>query len=138
MPVALKDAVTGPPVTPATLLRHLGEPRAGGTMIVDVDEFDERSLMKAGTRMNPLEDGSPVDHRVHEVGLTSLTLRTLELGLVSWVFSLSVDATARWLREKLAKPKRFDVTTFQAEDEIAASASAIGAALGGSLAVTAS
>jgi 2-oxoglutarate ferredoxin oxidoreductase subunit alpha len=37
---------------------------------------------------------------------------------------------------ELAKHKRFGVRTFQAEDEIAASGSALGAAFGGSLAVT--
>jgi 2-oxoglutarate/2-oxoacid ferredoxin oxidoreductase subunit alpha len=39
---------------------------------------------------------------------------------------------------ELAKLKHFDVTTFQAEDEIAAMGSVVGAAFGGALAVTAS
>ncbi len=230
-------------MNPAALLKHIGALKPGGTVIVNVDEFDERALQKAGAMTNPLEDGSLVDFRVQEVGLTSLTLRTLEaeiadgdmtrkeaercknmlaLGLVSWMFSRPMDATEEWLREKfakrpvlaeanvkvlragrnygetteafaftyevpaaqlppgryrtisgnqalayglvaaaqraglplfagaypitpasdilheLAKLKHFDVTTFQAEDEIAAIASAIGAAFGGSLAVTAS
>lgn len=42
------------------------------------------------------------------------------------------------LLHALARHKRFGVTTFQAEDEIAAVCGAIGAAFGGSLAVTAS
>jgi len=169
---------------------------------------------------------------VHEVGLTSLTLRALEddissgaiskkdaarcknmlaLGLVSFMFSHPTKATEDWLTQKfaskpelaqanikalragvnygdtteaftftyevgkaelppgryrtisgnqatglplflgsypitpatdilheLAKLKHFGVTTFQAEDEIAAMGSTIGAAFGGSLAVTTS
>src|SRR5262249_48328465 len=39
---------------------------------------------------------------------------------------------------ELAKSRRFNVTTFQAEDEIAAVAAAIGASFGGALGVTAS
>ena len=39
---------------------------------------------------------------------------------------------------ELAKLKQFDVRTFQAEDEIAAMSSTIGAAFGGAMAVTTS
>jgi len=45
---------------------------------------------------------------------------------------------ASGLLHELAKHKRFGVTTFQAEDEIAAVCAAIGAAFGGALAVSAS
>jgi 2-oxoglutarate/2-oxoacid ferredoxin oxidoreductase subunit alpha len=230
-------------MNPAALLKHLDAIKPGGTVIVNVDEFTDRSLTKAGAITNPLEDGSLTDFQVHEVGLTSLTLRALEedvasgaigkrdaercknmlaLGLVSWMFSRPVGGTEDWLRQKfakrpelaeanikalragrnygetteaftftfevapaklepgryrtingnqatayglvaaaeraglslfagtypitpasdilheLAKLKHFGVTTVQAEDEIAAIGSAIGAAFGGALAVTAS
>lgn len=230
-------------MNPAALMKHMGELKPGGTLILNSDEFDERSLAKAGAVTDPREDGSLVDFTVHEVGLTSLTLRALEedvasgaitkkdaarcknmlaLGLVSFMFSRPTTGTEAWLREKfaskpaladanvkalragfnygdtteaftftyevgraalppgryrtisgnqasayglvaaaqraglplflgsypitpasdilheLAKLKHFGVTTFQAEDEIAAMGSAIGAAFGGSLAVTTS
>jgi len=230
-------------MNPAALLKHMGAIKPGGTVIVNIDEFTDRSLQKAGALTNPLEDGSLTDFQVHEVGLTSLTLRALEediasgaitkrdaercknmlaLGLVSFMFSRPVSDTEAWLREKfakspalaeanikalragrnygetteaftftyevaaaqlrpgryrtingnqaaayglvaasvrsglplfagtypitpasdilheLAKLKHFGVATFQAEDEISAIGSAIGAAFGGSLAITAS
>jgi 2-oxoglutarate ferredoxin oxidoreductase subunit alpha len=230
-------------MNPAALIKHVGELKAGGTLIVNIDEFSERSLQKAGALTNPLEDGSLIDYQVHEVGLTSMTLRALEediasgaiskkdaersknmlaLGLVSFMFSRPIAGTADWIAAKfasrpalaeanikalragynygdtteafaftyevgaaklppgryrtisgnqatayglvaaaqragiplflgsypitpasdilheLAKLKHFGVTTFQAEDEIAAIGSTIGAAFGGSLAVTTS
>jgi 2-oxoglutarate/2-oxoacid ferredoxin oxidoreductase subunit alpha len=230
-------------MNPAALIKHMKDLKPGGTVIVNIDEFDERSLTKAGAITNPLEDGSLTDYMVHEVGLTSLTLRALEedvasgaitkkdaarcknmlaLGLVSFMFSHPTKATEEWLAQKfaskpalaeanikalkagvnygdtteaftftyevgkaelpagryrtisgnqatayglvaasqrsglplflgsypitpatdilheLAKLKHFGVTTFQAEDEIAAMGSTIGAAFGGALAVTTS
>jgi 2-oxoglutarate ferredoxin oxidoreductase subunit alpha len=230
-------------MNPAALIKHMGDLKPGGTVVVNIDEFDERSLTKAGAITNPLEDGSLTDYQVHEVGLTSLTLRALEediasgaitkkdaarcknmlaLGLVSFMFSHPTKATEEWLQQKfaskpalaeanikalragvnygdtteaftftyevgraelpagryrtisgnqaaayglvaasvrsglplflgsypitpatdilheLAKLKHFGVTTFQAEDEIAAMGSTIGAAFGGALAVTTS
>ena len=230
-------------MNPAALMKHMGDLKPGGTLILNSDEFDERSLAKAGAVTDPREDGALVDFTVHEVGLTSLTLRALEedvasgaitkkdaarcknmlaLGLVSFMFSRPTTGTEAWLREKfaakpaladanvkalragfnygdtteaftftyevgraelppgryrtisgnqasayglvaaaqraglplflgsypitpasdilheLAKLKHFGVTTFQAEDEIAAMGSAIGAAFGGALAVTTS
>jgi 2-oxoglutarate ferredoxin oxidoreductase subunit alpha len=230
-------------MNPAALLKHIGDLKPGGTLIVNTDEFSDRNLVKAGAITNPLEDGTLTDYKVHEVGLTSLTLRALEediaegritkkdaercknmlaLGLVSFMFSRPVGATEEWLRQKfaklpdvaeanvkalragrnygdtteaftftfevaaaklppgryrtingnqatayglvaasvrsglplfvgsypitpatdilheLAKLKHFGVATFQAEDEIAAAGSSIGAAFGGALAVTTS
>jgi 2-oxoglutarate ferredoxin oxidoreductase subunit alpha len=230
-------------MNPAALIKHMKDLKPGGTVIVNIDEFDDRSLAKAGAITNPLEDGSLTDYTVHEVGLTSLTLRALEedvasgaitkkdaqrcknmlaLGLVSFMFSHPTKATEAWLAQKfaskpalaeanikalkagvnygdtteaftftyevgkaelepgryrtisgnqatayglvaasqrsglplflgsypitpatdilheLAKLKHFGVTTFQAEDEIAAMGSTIGAAFGGALAVTTS
>ncbi|MEY3020497.1 MAG: hypothetical protein RLZZ272_1481 [Actinomycetota bacterium] len=230
-------------MNPAALKKHLKDLKPGGTLIVNSDAFTDRNLQKAGYEGNPLEGDVLTDLQVHEVPLTSLTLRALEepiasggigkkdaersknmfaLGLVSWMFSRSIDATEAWLRAKfgarqaladanvaalkagwyygetteafvftyevpaarlapgryrnitgnqaiayglvaasvraglplfygsypitpasdilheLAKLKHFGVATFQAEDEIAAIGSTIGAAFGGALAVTAS
>ncbi len=230
-------------MNPAALMKHLESLKPGGTLIVNSDAFGDRNLTKAGYEANPLEDDALTDYQVHEVQITTLTLRALEghiergelnkkeaercknmlaLGLVSWMFSRPIDETETWLQTKfaskpdvadanitalragrnygetteafvftyevkpaklppgryrnitgnqavaygliaasvrsglplfygsypitpasdilheLAKQKHFDVSTFQAEDEIAAIGSVIGAAFGGSLAVTAS
>ncbi len=230
-------------MNPAALMKHLAALRSGGTVILNTDAFTKRNLQKAGYETDPREDGTLTDYQVHEVGLTSLTLRALEehiergelnkkeaersknmlaLGLVSWMFSRPIQETVAWLESKFsARPeladanitalragwnygetteafvfhyevkeaklppgryrnitgnqalsyglvaasvrsglplfygsypitpasdilhelsalKRFGISTFQAEDEIAAVGSVIGAAFGGALGVTAS
>ena len=230
-------------MNPAALMKHLSALKSGGTVILNTDAFTSRNLQKAGYDEDPREDGTLTDYQVHEVGLTTLTVRALEeqiergelnkkeaercknmmaLGLVSWMFSRPVEETEVWLESKFAKRpelaeanvaalragwnfgetteafvfhyevksaklppgryrnitgnqalsygliaasqrsklplfygsypitpasdilhelsqlKRFGVATFQAEDEIAAVGSIIGAAFGGALGVTAS
>ncbi|HEX2163459.1 MAG TPA: 2-oxoacid:acceptor oxidoreductase subunit alpha [Thermoanaerobaculia bacterium] len=226
-------------MNPAALMKELGDLKPSGVLIVNVDEFNERNLAKAGYASNPLEDGSLAGYRLYPVELTTLTRRTLEgapldtkskdraknvfaLGMVYWMFSRPLEPTIGWLERKFArKPelaaanvqvlktgfnfaettevfqvryeveparlapgvyrnvlgntalalglvaasrrsglplflgaypitpassllhelsglKQFGVTTFQAEDEIAAVSAAIGASFGGALAVTAS
>ncbi|KAB2965115.1 MAG: 2-oxoacid:acceptor oxidoreductase subunit alpha [Thermoanaerobaculia bacterium] len=224
-------------MNPAALQVNLRDLKTNGILIVNVDEFDERNLKKAGYAANPLEDGSLAAYRVLPVPLATLTRRTLEgsgldaksiercknffaLGMAYWIFSRPLEASVRWLQTKFAaKPalaeanirvmragwnycditeafqvryeiqpakltpgvyrnitgntalafgliaasrasglplflgaypitpasdllhelaplKHFGVTTFQAEDEIAAVCAAIGASFGGALGVT--
>jgi 2-oxoglutarate/2-oxoacid ferredoxin oxidoreductase subunit alpha len=226
-------------MNPAALKKELPDLKGSGVLVVNVDDFSERNLTKAGYAANPLEDGSLSGYRVYPVELTTLTRRTLEgapldtkskdrsknvfaLGMVYWMFSRPLGPTIKWLERKFArKPelaeanvrvlkagyyfaettevfqvryeveaaplapgayrnvlgntalalglvaasrrsglplflgaypitpassllhelstlKQFGVTTFQAEDEIAAVSAAIGASFGGALAVTAS
>ncbi|MGE0640606.1 MAG: 2-oxoacid:acceptor oxidoreductase subunit alpha [Thermoanaerobaculia bacterium] len=226
-------------MNPAALKVNLRDLKAGGALIVNLDEFDERNLKKAGFAANPLEDGSLDGYQVFKVELTTLTRRALEdsgldaksqdrsknlfaLGMVYWLFSRPLEGTVAWLEKKFAaKPqiaeanvkvlragynfcditelfhtryevepaklpagmyrnitgnaalalgflaasrksglplfqgaypitpasdllhelamyKSFGVTTFQAEDEIAAICAAIGASFGGALAITSS
>jgi len=224
-------------MNPAALQVNLRDLKTNGILIVNVDEFEERNLRKAGYAANPLEDGSLAAYRVLPVQLATLTRRTLEgsgldaksiercknffaLGMAYWIFSRPLEASVRWLETKFAaKPalaeanirvmragwnycditeafqvryeiqpaklapgvyrnitgntalaygliaaarasglplflgaypitpasdllhelaplKHFGVTTFQAEDEIAAVCAAIGASFGGALGVT--
>ena len=226
-------------MNPAALKKDVGDLKRNGVLIVNTDEFSERSLKKAGYAANPLKDHSLDAYRVFEVDLTTLTRRTLEdspldtkgrdrcknffaLGMVYWLFSRPLDTTLEWLERKFAKRpelidanarvlkaghafaetselfqaryevepaklspgtyrnilgnsalalglvaasrqsglplflgaypitpasgllhelarfKRYGVTTFQAEDEIAAVCAAIGASFGGALAVSTS
>jgi 2-oxoglutarate ferredoxin oxidoreductase subunit alpha len=224
-------------MNPAALKVNLHDLKANGILIVNTDEFDERSLKKATWTSNPLEDGTLESYRVFQVPLATLTKRALEgsgldaksqercknffaLGMAYWLFSRPMESTIGWLERKFAaKPnlaeanrkvmqagwnycditeafhtryeveparlepgvyrnitgntalalgfiaasrksglplfqgaypitpasdllhelamfKSFGVTTFQAEDEIAAVCAAIGAAFGGALAIT--
>jgi 2-oxoglutarate ferredoxin oxidoreductase subunit alpha len=224
-------------MNPAALKAEMKRLRQGGTVIVNIDNFDERALTKAGYDANPLQDGSLNGYEVIEVPMTSLTKEAVKdlgvkprdaersknlfaLGLVSWMYTRPVDPTLEWIRTRFAKTpmvaaaneaafkaghafgettelldhnyevlpavldpgtytnitgntalawglvaagqqsglpvflgsypitpasdilhelskhKAFGIRTFQAEDEIAAIASAIGAAFGGHLAVT--
>ena len=226
-------------MNPAALKVNLKDLKSGGALIVNLDEFDERNLKKAGFATNPLEDGSLTAYQLFKVELTTMTRRALAdsgldaksqdrsknlfaLGMVYWLFSRPLDGTVAWLEKKFArKPqiaeaniqvlragfnfcditelfhtryevepaklpagvyrnitgntglalgfvaasrksglplfqgaypitpasdllhelamyKNFGVTTFQAEDEIAAICAAIGASFGGSLAITSS
>ncbi len=111
-------------MNPAALKKHLGALKPGGTLIVDEDAFTSRNLDKAGFEENPLEDGSLDEYDLHSVALTSLTMTALEeftedgrlnrkeaeraknmfaLGLVSWMFSRSLDTTEAWLASKFGK-----------------------------------
>jgi 2-oxoglutarate/2-oxoacid ferredoxin oxidoreductase subunit alpha len=111
-------------MNPAALSKHLGALKPGGTLIVNLDAFTERNLQKAGYDQDPLSDGSMEDLQVHPVPLTDLTVRALQpwieagelnkkeaercknmfaLGLISFMFSRSVDETEAWLRSKFSQ-----------------------------------
>ncbi|BCJ37971.1 oxidoreductase [Actinocatenispora thailandica] len=224
-------------MNPAALKANLPDVPRAAEIIVNTDEFTKRNLAKVGYDVNPLEDGTLDAYAVHEVPLTSLTVKALEafdiskkdaersknmfaLGLLSWMYNRSVEGTETFLRKKfadrpelveanvtalkagwnygettedfavryevkpaklpagtyrnitgntalaygliaasvraglplflgaypitpasdvlheLSKHKKFGVLTFQAEDEIAAVAAALGASYGGALGVT--
>ncbi len=107
-------------MNPAALRAELGTLRAGGTVIVNTDSFDERNLKKAGYAENPLHDGTLDGHNVFEVPMTSLTLEAvkglgvkprdaersknfLALGLVSWMYTRPVTSTLDWITNRFAK-----------------------------------
>jgi len=225
-------------MNPAALKANLADLPRGGDLVVNTDEFTKRNLTRVDYEVNPLEDDSLAEYRVHAIPLTSMTVKALDefditrkdaeraknmfaLGLLSWLYDRPVDGTLKFLEAKfasrpeimkaniaafqagwnygettesfsvryeikpatlqpgtyrnitgntalsygliaasqlsglplflgsypitpasdilheLAKHKRFGVRTFQAEDEIAGVGAALGAAFGGSLAVTA-
>jgi 2-oxoglutarate ferredoxin oxidoreductase subunit alpha len=108
-------------MNPAALKTNVKDLPKGGTLIVNSDAFNERNLQKAGYAANPLEDGSLDEFQVHAVPLTSLTVGALKeiegvtsreaeraknmfaLGLMSWLYGRSVDATVSFLHAKFAK-----------------------------------
>ena len=224
-------------MNPAALKINLKDLIKHGTIIVNVDAFDKKSLNTAGWEENPLENNSLSGYKVFQVPITSLTFNALEdsglttkeitrsknffaLGLMYWLYNRPIAPTLEWINQKFKKNqaiadanakvlkagyyfgeqteifttrfsvkpaelpkgkyksisgneatavglvaasklsnmplflgsypitpasdilhylsgyKNYNVTTLQAEDEIAGIASAIGASFGGSLAVT--
>src|SRR5579864_8745617 len=88
----------------------------GGTIIVNVDAFDERSLDKAGYTTNPLTDGSLAAFTVYEVPMTSITQEVCKeagvkprdaersknffaLGLISWLYTRPIEPTIEWIAQ---------------------------------------
>jgi 2-oxoglutarate ferredoxin oxidoreductase subunit alpha len=110
-------------MNPAALRNELPRLEPGGTIIVNVDAFEDRNLTKAGYAANPLEDGSLDAYTVFEVPMTSLTQGAVEplgvkprdaersknffaLGLVSWMYTRPVDETIGWIQQRFsAKPQ---------------------------------
>ncbi|MFI1799509.1 2-oxoacid:acceptor oxidoreductase subunit alpha [Streptomyces sp. NPDC020379] len=107
-------------MNPAALKANLGDLPAGGTLIVNTDEFTKRSLAKVGYAADPLEDGSLGAYHLHKVAMATLTRGALEdtglakkdaeraknmfaLGLLSWMYHRPTAGTERFLREKFAK-----------------------------------
>jgi len=106
-------------MNPAALRANVGVLPKGGTILVNVDAFDERSLAKAGYEANPLTDGSLSSFTVYEVPMTSLTQEVCKeagikprdaersknffaLGLVSWLFTRPVEPTLAWIQRRFA------------------------------------
>src|SRR3989441_927004 len=132
-------------MNPAALKVNVADLKANGILIVNSDSFTENDLRKAQVTSNPLEDHSLDKFRLFSVELERLTRRSLEhLGLDAKsmdrcknFFQGSYPITpASDILHELSMYKDFGVITFQAEDEIAAITSAIGAAYGGALAIT--
>ncbi|MGY6499685.1 MAG: 2-oxoacid:acceptor oxidoreductase subunit alpha [Acidimicrobiales bacterium] len=107
-------------MNPAALKAELHRLEEGGTVIVNVDTFDERNLAKAGYAENPLTDHSLDGYTVYEVPMTSLTKEAVlpagvkprdadrsknffALGLVTWMYTRPIDATMDWIEEKFGK-----------------------------------
>jgi 2-oxoglutarate ferredoxin oxidoreductase subunit alpha len=107
-------------MNPAALKANLADMQRGGTIIVNTDEFTPRALAKVGYESNPLEDGSLSSYHVHEVALTSSTVKALEghplsrkeaeraknmyaLGLLSWLYHRPTERTLAFLDNKFAK-----------------------------------
>ena len=121
-------------MNPAALKTNLKDLVKGGTLIVNRDAFNERNLDKAGYTANPLEDGSLDEFRLHDVGLTSMTLEALKeidvtkreaeraknmfaLGLMAWLFNRPTESTLAFLQKKFATVpliREANVKAFQA------------------------
>ena len=101
----------------------------GGSIIVNLDGFNEKNLKLAGYSANPLKDGSLTDYQVFEVDITKLTTLALQemnlssklvdrsknffaLGMMYWMYNLPLETTLNWISEKFgSKPDIRDANT---------------------------
>jgi 2-oxoglutarate ferredoxin oxidoreductase subunit alpha len=107
-------------MNPAALRNELPKLEPGGTIIVNVDTFDDRNVTKAGYDESPLHDGSLKGYTLYEVPMTSLTKQACEplgvkprdadrsknffaLGLISWMYTRPEGPTIDWISQKFAK-----------------------------------
>ncbi len=106
-------------MNPAALLANFRDLTPGGILIVNTDAFTAEELAKAGSRTNPLEDGTltgvrllpvPMDTLTREaVPRMSLTPREADrcknffaLGLVCWLFDRATEPISRWVKARFA------------------------------------
>jgi 2-oxoglutarate ferredoxin oxidoreductase subunit alpha len=107
-------------MNPAALKANLADLTPTGTVIVNSDAFEERSLQKAGYAENPLTDGSLSAYTVYEVPMTSITMEAVKpsgtkprdaersknffaLGLISWLYTRPQEPTLKWIEERFGK-----------------------------------
>ncbi|MHB8244923.1 MAG: 2-oxoacid:acceptor oxidoreductase subunit alpha [Acidimicrobiales bacterium] len=107
-------------MNPAALRVNVSDLPIGGTVLVNSDAFDERSIEKAGYKSNPLSDGSLGNLTVYEVPMTTLTLEACKptgakprdaersknffaLGLVSWLYQRPTGVTEGWIAQRYGK-----------------------------------
>ncbi|MGC8866632.1 MAG: 2-oxoacid:acceptor oxidoreductase subunit alpha [Elusimicrobiales bacterium] len=113
-------------MNPAALKVNLKYLDKGSIVIVNSGSFTPENLKKAGYSSNPLEDGSLSNYRVIVVDANRMVEETLKddglsraevlktknffmLGILYWMFDLSVEITAKWINEKFSKnPKIAD------------------------------
>jgi len=107
-------------MNPAALMSNLRYARPGGTIILDMDAFDQRNITKAGFKNNPVEDGSLDAYNLVEAPISSLTKTALEgiqldnksvmrcknmfaLGMMYWLFDRPLSDTEKYLDAKFRK-----------------------------------
>jgi 2-oxoglutarate/2-oxoacid ferredoxin oxidoreductase subunit alpha len=107
-------------MNPAALKANIADLPPGGMLIVNTDEFTKRNLTKVGYDADPLSDDSLAGFQVHKVAMATLTLGAVAstglgkkdaeraknmfaLGLLSWMYHRTTEATERFLREKFAR-----------------------------------
>ena len=92
----------------------------GGSIIVNIDGFNDKNLKLAQYATNPLKDGSLSDYQLYEVDITKLTTIALQemnlssklvdrsknffaLGMMYWMYNLPLETTLKWISEKFNK-----------------------------------
>jgi 2-oxoglutarate/2-oxoacid ferredoxin oxidoreductase subunit alpha len=109
-------------MNPAALKINLKDVKPHGTIIVNQDAFDAKSLSMAGWESNPLDDDTLSGYKVHKIPITSLTTNALKdsslttkeitrcknffaLGLMYWYYNRPIEPTLEWINIKFQKNK---------------------------------
>jgi len=107
-------------MNPAALKANIRWVKPGGTIIVNIDSFNEKNLAKAGYTSNPLPDYQKGDFNIIEAPITTLTqeamkeitndnktvLRTrnmFALGMTYFMFHRPLDYTLSFFEKKFSK-----------------------------------
>jgi len=108
-------------MNPAALKANAKWVKPGGTIIIDVDSFDEKNLRKAGYKTNdPITEDKLGDFNIIKAPITALTKESLKdmgldnksilrsknmfaLGLVYWLFNRPLDNTKEYITKKFKK-----------------------------------
>ena len=106
-------------MNPAALKSNIIWAKKGGTIIINVDSFTEKNLIKAGCVSEPLKKYQN-DYNIIEAPITTLITECLKgleldqksvvrtknmfaLGMVYWLFDRPLEYTEKFLEEKFAK-----------------------------------
>lgn len=110
-------------INAAALKTNIKNLKPGGTLIINIDGFDDKflRLAKYNLEQNPLDDDKLLsNYTVHKIAITQLTRKALEdsglgikeidrsknmfaLGYVYWLFNRKTDFTENYLEEKFSK-----------------------------------
>ena len=107
-------------MNPAALKTNIKDLEPGGILVVNGDAFGTSDLVKAGYKVNPLDDGSMKGYRLFRVPVNKLNREAVAecklspreadrcknffaLGLVYWMFERPMEPTLKWIRDKFGK-----------------------------------
>jgi 2-oxoglutarate ferredoxin oxidoreductase subunit alpha len=107
-------------MNPAALRANLRWVKSGGTIILDVDSFNDKNLKRAGYVNDPLPELKKGDYNIIEAPVTEFTKKALEgsgldqktilktknmftLGIVYWLFDRPLTYTEQFFDEKFGK-----------------------------------
>jgi 2-oxoglutarate ferredoxin oxidoreductase subunit alpha len=107
-------------LNPAALKVNMKWVKPGATIIIDMDNFNEKDVQKAGYESNPLDNGSLSGHKLVKAPITSLSRTTCQeigldaksadrtknqfaLGMLYYMFNKDIDKGMKFLEEKFAR-----------------------------------
>lgn len=107
-------------MNPAALKANLKWVKKNGTVIVDIDSFDEKNVKRAGYEENPLEDDSLESYNIIAAPISNQTKTALEgtgmsnkemlrsknmfaLGVTGWIYNRPVESFEKLFEAKFAK-----------------------------------
>ncbi len=109
-------------MNPAALKSNMKWLKKGATVIIDIDNFDNKHYKKAGYVEDPLHDGSLEGYNLVKAPITNLTRSTVSkyglnvktadktknqfvAGILFWLFNRDITIGEDFLREKFGKNK---------------------------------